>query len=115
MALDPHLTDLMRTALKGRRGLREQRMFGGCCWMVDGNMLCGISGSRFLFRVGKEGMPEALTRPGAEPMAVGGRKLGGFVWVDADAAIDAGLADWIAVADRFVATLPPKAPGGATH
>jgi hypothetical protein len=32
----------------------------------------------------------------------------GLVWVDADAAFEAGLPTWIDLAERFVRTLPPK-------
>ena len=34
--------------------------------------------------------------------------MSGFVWVDADAALDAGLEDWISLCSRFVGSLPPK-------
>ena len=29
MPFDPHLADLMREALKSRRGIQEKKMFGG--------------------------------------------------------------------------------------
>ena len=83
-------------------------MFGGICWMLRGNMLCGVESGRYLFRVGPALQAEALARPGAAPMEFTGRKMGGFVWVAADAAIDAGLDRWIALATRFVGALPPK-------
>ena len=37
-----------------------------------------------------------------------GRKMGGIVWVDADAALEAGLAGWIDLAAAFAGALPPK-------
>ena len=98
----------MRSAIAGRPGVSERRMFGGICWMLNGNMLCGVETGRFMFRVGPELHAEALSRPGAGPMEFTGRPMKGFVWVDADAAIDAGLAHWIYFASRFVAALPPK-------
>ena len=108
MPHDPHLADLMRQALRGRRGITEKKMFGGICWMQDGNMLCGVEVGRYLFRVGKEREVEALARPGARPMDITGRPMGGFVWVDADAALDTGLRDWIDFTAAHVASLPPK-------
>ena len=108
MPYDAHLADQMRAALKPRRGIVEKKMFGGICWMLNGHMLAGVETSRFMFRVGKEGEAEALARPGASPMDFTGRRMGGLVWVDADAAIDAPLASWIELAARFVGALAPK-------
>jgi len=83
-------------------------MFGGYCWMLHGNMLCGVEVGRYMFRVGKDLEAKALARPGASPMDITGRPMRGFVWVNADNTIGTGLTSWIEFAARFVATLPPK-------
>ena len=108
MPHDPHLADLMRDALRGRRGVTEKAMFGGYCWMLNGNMLCGVEVGRYMFRVGKALETQALARPGAERVAFNGRPMGGIVWVDADACLDAGLESWIDLAAQFAGALPPK-------
>lgn len=108
MAFDPHLADLMRQALERRQGVVEKGMFGARCWMLNGNLLCGVGMGRFLIRVGKAQEAEALARPGVEPMESAGRRMGGFVWVDADTAIDDGLETWIELAAQFTGGLPPK-------
>jgi TfoX/Sxy family transcriptional regulator of competence genes len=108
MPHDPHLADLMREALRTRRGIAEREMFGGFCWLLNGNMLCGVEMGRFMFRVGKALEPEALARPGARPVAFAGRRMGGIVWVDADACEGPALAEWIDLAARFAGSLPPK-------
>lgn len=73
MPHDPHLAERMRVALKGCRGITEKKMFGGYCWMLRGNMLCGVEVGRYMFRVGKELEGEALRRPGATPMDITGK------------------------------------------
>ena len=108
MPYDEHLADLMDQALDGRGGITRKRMFGGICWMLNGNMLAGVEVGRYMFRVGKEREAEALARPGVTPMDITGKPLGGIVWVDADEAIDAGLESWIDYAAEFVGALPPK-------
>ena len=108
MPFDPHLADLMRGALKTRAGIVEKKMFGGYCWMLRGNMLCGVEVGRFMFRVGKDLEAEALVRAGAKPMDMKGKPMRGFVWVDADAAVDAGLDRWLDLAAHYVGSLPPK-------
>ncbi|MEO4040903.1 TfoX/Sxy family protein [Hoeflea sp. CAU 1731] len=109
MAHDPHLAELLREALSARQGISERKMFGGVCFLLNGNMFAGVANhDSFMFRVGKELEEDALARPGARPMDFTGRKMGGLIWVDADAAIDAGLEQWIDFTARFVGSLPPK-------
>ncbi len=108
MPHDPHLAELMRTAMKSRRGITEKKMFGGYCWMLHGNMICGVEVGRYMFRVGKLLEAEALDKPGVKPMDITGKPMSGFVWVNADAAIDAGLDTWIDFASLYVGSLLPK-------
>jgi hypothetical protein len=108
MPYDPELAQRLRTALQPRAGMLEKKMFGGYCWMLHGNMLCGVEVGRFMFRVGAEQEAEALSRPGASPMDITGKPMKGFVWVDAREAVGARLDAWIDLAARFVGGLPPK-------
>lgn len=108
MPYDAHLLDLMRDTLEKRPGIVERKMFGGFCWMLNGNMLCGVEVGRFMFRVGKDQEPQALLKPGASPMDITGRPMRGIIWVDADEAIEAGLENWIDFACQFVGGLVPK-------
>ena len=108
MPYDPHLAEQMRAALRLRKGIVERKMFGGYCWMLNGNMLCGVEVGRFMFRVGKDLEAEALSRPGARPMDITGKPMPGFVWVNADDAMRDGLERWIDLAARYVGALVPK-------
>lgn len=108
MPYDPALADRMRAALAGRTDIVEKKMFGGYCWMLNGNMLCGVEVGRYMFRVGKEREALALKRAGASPMDITGRPMPGFLWVDADHAEGAALGDWIRFAEGFVGQLAPK-------
>lgn len=108
MPYDRRLAEEMRSALETRAGVQERAMFGGLCWLLNGNMLCGVEVGRFMFRVGKALESEALARPGAEVVAFNGRRMGGIVWVDADACFEAGLESWIDLATEFAGALPPK-------
>lgn len=108
MPYDQPLGQCMRAALHARGNVVEKKMFGGYCWMLNGNMLCGVEVGRYMFRVGKDLEAEALSRPGATPMDITGRPMRGFVWVSAEAAKGAGLERWIELAERFVGALPPK-------
>ena len=98
----------MREKLKKRKGISERKMFGGYCWMLNGNMLCGVEVGRFMFRVGKDLDGEALSRPGATPMDITGRPMKGIIWVNSGAALESGLDAWVDFASAFVGSLPPK-------
>ena len=98
----------VRAALKSRRGITEKKMFGGLCFLLRGNMLCGTGKDAFMFRVGKEQDAAALKRPGARPMDITGRVMKGFVWVDPATCDARRLKAWVAMAERYVGALPAK-------
>lgn len=106
MAYDETLAGRVRTALAGRRGLGETRMFGGLCFMLNGNMLCGIHRNELMFRIGKAQHAEALARPGARPMDITGRPMQGFVFVDPKLCDARRLKAWITMAENYVSAMP---------
>ena len=113
MAVDAELNDRFRAALDGMPCISEKPMMGATCFFHHGNMLGGADRSktgerRFLFRVGRDGAAEALSRPGARPVEMGPRTMRGFIFVDADTCDAVALRDWVALAMDFVGTLPPK-------
>lgn len=105
---DPALLDRLRRALGAHEGIDERAMFGGRCFLLNGNMLCGVGDARYMFRVGKAREAEALARAGASPIVLGGRRMGGLVWVEPGACGPAALGRWIALAVDYVGTLPAK-------
>src|SRR6516225_3382936 len=109
MALDEDLAERMRVALAGTGAVREVRMFGGLCFMLNGNMVAGTSKRGLLVRVGKDRQAAALAH-GAKPMEMTGRPMEGYVFIDPPPQDDQGLRDWLDLAVAFVNTLPPKAP-----
>jgi TfoX/Sxy family transcriptional regulator of competence genes len=109
MAVDDSVVERMRAVLNGNGVLREVRMFGGLCFMLDGNMVAGTSKRGILVRVGKDARAAALTRPNARAMEMSGRPMEGYVLVDPPPADDRELRGWLGLAVAFVKTLPPKA------
>ena len=102
------LADRVRGALKGKKGVTEKNMFGGVCFLLRGNMLCGTATKDFMFRVGKEQDAKALSRNGARPMDFTGKVMKGFVWVDPRRCDARALKNWIAMAEKYVGKLPAK-------
>ncbi len=103
------LADRLRKILTGK-SVTEQKMFGGICFMLDGNMVAGASKQGLLVRVGKDGHQAAVARPHARPMEMGDRTMQGFIFVAPEGtASDKDLKAWVGHARAFVETLPPKA------
>lgn len=109
MAFDEKLADRIRRRLKTKRGIVEKKMFGGLCFMVNGNMCCGVESDDLVVRVGPKQYENALKRKHARPMDFTGKPLRGFIYVSKDGyKNDAALQDWIELGLNFVATLPTK-------
>jgi TfoX/Sxy family transcriptional regulator of competence genes len=102
------LEERLRDALKAH-GTIDKRMFGGTCFMVNGNMVIGTLKGGLIVRVGKEQHKVAVSRPGARTFDMTGRAMEGFIIIDGEAvAGDGALRDWIDLAMAFNATLPAK-------
>jgi TfoX/Sxy family transcriptional regulator of competence genes len=110
MAVSELLADRVRTLLTGEPGLSERKMFGGLCFMINGNMACGITGKNdLMLRVGPKAYEAALAEPDARPMDFTGRPMKGMVFVDAEACADAEtMAAWLERTLAFARSLPAK-------
>ena len=111
MTYDERLADELRERLAARDAEpTEKRMFGGLAFMVEGNLTIAASRSGgLLVRTDPDDAAEVHALPGVEPMEMRGRKMPGWVFVDADALADeSDLDSWVDRALAFVATLPPK-------
>jgi TfoX/Sxy family transcriptional regulator of competence genes len=108
MADQGDLVDRVRSML-AERTPAERKMFGGVCFMINGNMLAGTFRGDLLVRVGKDGHDAAMHRPHARPMEQAGRVAAGYVVVAAEGvARDRDLQRWLDTAIAHVETLPAK-------
>ncbi|GHF45089.1 TfoX/Sxy family protein [Seohaeicola zhoushanensis] len=108
MPFDAAMAERMRADLGFQPGLSEKRMFGGLCFLLHGNMVCGVARDMAFYRPGKTREAEALAL-GAAPLSFTGRPMGGMVELDAggfeDEATRAALTE---LSLSHVATLPAK-------
>ena len=113
MAYDEGEASEIRTRLEGQSGLSEKKMFGGLCFMLNGNILCGVHGAKAghgaMFRVGPENEAAALALPEVEPMMMTGRRMKGFVDAPSERLSDDDVVDTLlALALDYVGTMPAK-------
>ncbi len=88
MAYDEGMAELIRGDLAELDGISERKMFGGLCFMLDGNMVGGVHSDFGMMRVGKERIDAARAIPGTGPMAFTGRPMKGFVEVSSETMAD---------------------------
>jgi TfoX/Sxy family transcriptional regulator of competence genes len=109
MAYDEGLAQRIREAIRNVPGLTEKKMFGGLCFLVNGNMAGVINGDELMLRVGPGAYDDALARLHAREMDFTGRALKGMVYVAAEGfESDADLSEWLELGVSFAASLPAK-------
>lgn len=109
VAYDERLAERIQTLVGDEIGLGQKRMFGGLCYLLNGNMAVGIVGAELMVRVGPDHWEGALALPHAREMDFTGRSMRGMVYVDeAGIAEDADLRAWLDRGFAFAGSLPPK-------
>ncbi len=112
MAYDEGLAQRVRELLEDRweeLEVVEKKMFGGLCFMVQGNMCCGILQDDMMVRVGAEDHAEALAQPHARPMDFTGKAMKGMVYVGPGGLEgDDDLESWLQRGLNFTLSLPAK-------
>lgn len=83
-------------------------MFGGLCFTLHGNMVCGIVGDTLMLRLNEELADQALERPHVRPMDFTGRPMRSMVYVDPAGLRSRALRGWVEKAAAYTRTLPPK-------
>ena len=110
MAYDESLADRVRDILRADPGYSERKMFGGLCFMLHGNMVCGIVGDELMLRLNQELADAALHKPHVRPMDFTGRPMPSMVYVAPAGLKGRALRNWVEKAAGHARGLPPKNP-----
>ena len=109
MPCDERLVERVRTALSGRSGIAERRMFGGIAFLLRGNMCCGVTKDLLVLRLGTQGADLALRRRHSREMDFTGRPMKGMVYIEPEGVrTETELQGWLEQAVQFARTLPEK-------
>lgn len=109
MSYDEELAARVRLLLVERKGYDEKKMFGGLCFLLRGNMACGILRDFLIVRVGPGRYAEALEQPHAALLDFTGRPMTGWVQVSPAGWRGAQeLAAWVQRGVDYALSLPPK-------
>ena len=111
MAYNEQMADRIRRFFAPEDNIAERKMMGALCFMMSGNMCCGVTGNALMIRVGSEQYPDLVGKPNVRPLEFAGRRPQGFLLVD-----PLGYQDpeafklWIQRGVDFAAKLPVKKP-----
>ena len=109
MAYDEVLATRIRAWGGDSPGISERKMFGGVCFMVNGNMFAGVVREDLMARVGAPNYEAALERPGTRLMEFTGRPMTGMVFVGPQALeSEDQLSSWLDMCMTFALTLKAK-------
>ena len=104
---DEALVARIRTLMRRRKGCSEQKMFGGVCFMINGNMCVGPWKGSLVVRLDKRDHDSTQSEPHVKPMDITGRVMRGWALVDpAGIESDEELKAWIERGIAFARTLP---------
>jgi TfoX/Sxy family transcriptional regulator of competence genes len=108
MPLSESLAARIRDTLVHNGGIAEQRMFGGLCFLLRGNILVGVRRDSLIARLGELEASKALTKSYVIQMGTR-HPMKGWVIIGPDGIdTDRQLASWIEKAIEFVEPLPAK-------
>ncbi len=109
MPYDKGLAQRVRELLEDEPDFDEKKMFGGICFLLFGNMVCGIINGDLIVRIGANNYAEALKLPGTKKFDLAGKPMKGWVMVLSKVLeSDEILSEWVQKAVTFVQSLPPK-------
>jgi TfoX/Sxy family transcriptional regulator of competence genes len=105
---DETMAERVRLELAPLTPFTERKMFGGLCFLIGGNMACGIVREELMVRTGPNEYEAALKRPGARPMDFTGRPMRGMVMVDPGSLAGETLGEWIRLGATFAGGLSAR-------
>ncbi len=117
MPYDELLATRIRAAIGSIPELKEKKMFGGVCFLVNGNpstgsgqvMACGVYKDDLIVRIGTEKYQEALSRPHTKLFDITGKAMKGWIMVEPEGcATESALKGWVEQGVAFARCLPGK-------
>jgi hypothetical protein len=109
MAFDTFLADRIRLQLLRRKHFTEKKMFGGICFLLNGNMCCGVIGHDLIIRVKAEHTESLLGNRGTRVFDFTGKPSKNMIYVGPAALqSDAELKQWLQISLDYVKSLPHK-------
>ena len=109
MPYDEEADRRIKKAVKNWKQVDAKKMFGGVCYLLNGNMFCGVYKDYLILRLGEKIAADAMSGAQVMPFDITGRPMKGWVMVAPEGfKNDEQLKIWLNKAKDFAAELPPK-------
>lgn len=109
MAYDEALAGRVREILGGSKGITEKKMFGGVCFLLNGNMIGGVLKNDLIVKFDKTEHDKVVAQKHVRPFDFSGRPMAGIVYVEpAGLGAKKDLAKWVEMGKAHAANLPKK-------
>lgn len=91
------------------KDITHKKMFGGVCYLLNGNMLCGVYKEFLILRLGPNLDEKLYSNPHVRPFDITGKPMKGWIMVEKNGFLkDEELKKWLTLGKDFVRTLPAK-------
>jgi TfoX/Sxy family transcriptional regulator of competence genes len=91
--------------------LEKKKMFGGICYLINGNMCFGIWKDYLVVRMGTDQAAEKLKHDHVREFDITGKSMKGWVMVAKSSWTKRNeLAGWLDIGKSFALSLPKKSP-----
>jgi TfoX/Sxy family transcriptional regulator of competence genes len=111
MPYNTGLEDKIEDTVHQWDGIEKKKMFGGICYLLNGNMCFGIWKDYLIVRMGPELAAEKLNNDYVRAFDITGKPMKGWIMVEAGSwdKIEE-LTRWLDTGRSFALTLPKKSP-----
>jgi hypothetical protein len=107
IGFDEFLAARIRDGLARKKGVREKKLFGCACFLLNGNVFVGVWKDSLIVRLGPDNHDDALLEPHVREFDSTGKPTKGWVLVELESVEDdEQLKGWVERALKFVKSLP---------
>ena len=109
MAYNRILEEKIESITSNWKDVEKKKMFGGICYLLQGNMGFGIYKDYLIVRMEKPMAERKLTEKNVKPFDITGRPMRGWVMVEeAGWQKEEDLTHWLDIGKRYALALPGK-------
>lgn len=109
MAYNKELNARINNAIARWKNTTSKKMFGGICYLLNGNMFCGIQNDALIVRLSETMAEQALQQSHIKPFSPTGKSMKSWVLVQQQALqTENDLKKWLQQAKQFTKSLPAK-------
>jgi TfoX/Sxy family transcriptional regulator of competence genes len=109
MPFDEGLYTRVEDILKGKINYEAKKMFGGICYLLNGNMLGGIINDSLIIRAGKDKHENLLKQEHTRVFDITGKVMKGWILVEPEGLTnEEELWSWLTKGINYANSLPAK-------